>query len=171
MELVFLALEMVEESAHAEEFAFAVENEIAVLFGEIDPRHVERNSGSFGVTLQVGKQRAVLGLGPGLDGAFAQGFQLVGNDEVEIEVDGVAESLALRASAVGIVEGEEARLGLFVTDAAEFALEALGEAKLSCVHALVAGNFEDDFSGFTVGGLNRVDDTRTGVGGDREAVD
>src|SRR6202030_4131967 len=79
MELVFLALEVVEESAHAEEFAFAVENEIAVLFGEIDPRHIERNSGSLGVTLQVGEQRTILGFGPRLDCAIAQRLQFVGN--------------------------------------------------------------------------------------------
>ena len=171
MELVFLALEMGEESAHTEEFTFAVENEIAVLFCEIDPRHVEGNSGGFGVALQVGEQRAILGLGPGLDGAFAQRLQFVGNDEVEIKVDGVAESLTFGASAVGVVEREEARLGLLVSDVAEFALEALGEAKVFCACIFVAGNFEDNFSGFTVGGLNRIDDTSAGVGRDREAVD
>ena len=37
MQLVFLALQMGEESAHAEKFSIAVQNEIAVLFVQVDP--------------------------------------------------------------------------------------------------------------------------------------
>ena len=65
----------------------------------------------------------------GCDGAVGEGLRLVGDDEVGVEVDGVAEALAAWAGAVGIVEGEEARLGLAVGAMAGGALEGGGEAQ------------------------------------------
>ena len=74
---------------------------------------------------------AVLGRGPGGDGACVEGLGAVGDDEVGVEVDGVAEALAAGAGAVGIVEGEEAGLGLAVGAVAGGALEGGGEAEVS----------------------------------------
>ena len=79
--------------------------------------------------LRVLPQAAITRLGPRFDRAVVEGFAAIGDDEIQIEVDGVAESLAARAGAVGIVEGEEARLGLLVDGAAVFAFEALVEDK------------------------------------------
>ena len=53
MELVFLTLEMAEESAHAEEFAFAVEYQVAMLLRHIDPGHIERDACLLRISLQV----------------------------------------------------------------------------------------------------------------------
>ena len=47
---------------------------------------------------------AIFWTGPGLNRPTFERLSLVGNDQIEIEVEGVAESLATRAGAVGIVE-------------------------------------------------------------------
>ena len=73
---------------------------------------------------------AVLGGGPGGDGPLREGAGAVGEDEVGVEVDGVAEALATRAGAVGIVEGEETGLRLAVGAMAGGALECGGEAEM-----------------------------------------
>src|SRR5271157_4875770 len=99
--------------------------------------------------LQVGEQRAVLGLGPGLDGALGERPRLVRNDQVHVEVDGVAEALAARAGAVGAVEREQARLGLVEAQVAALALEALGEAEVLRL-ALRRRGLDDDLAGFAV---------------------
>ncbi len=77
-----------------------------MLFFELGPGYVEGNSGEAGDAAHLCAQRLVLGLGPGLNCAFGQGLRGVRNDQVHIEVDGVAEALATRAGTVGIVEGE-----------------------------------------------------------------
>jgi hypothetical protein len=103
-------------------------------------------------------------------------LDLVGDDEVGVEVDGVAEALAARAGAVGIVEGEEARLGLAVGAVAGGALEGGGEAK----RGLRSRRFPDRAGGtvwnwtspdFAVAGLDGVDDAGADSGRDGEAVD
>ena len=71
---------------------------------EFVPGHIERDSCLAGEAFEFGEQRAILRFRPGLDRAFVQSFIFVGDDEVEIEVDGVAEALAARASAIRIVE-------------------------------------------------------------------
>ena len=82
----------------------------------------------FGDALELGLEGAVLGTLPGVDGSVVDGLRLIGDDEVEVEVDGVAEALAARAGSEGIVEGEEARLGLAVGAVAGGALECGGES-------------------------------------------
>ena len=67
-------------------------------------------------SLQLLPERAIARLGPGLDRALVDGFAAIGNHEIEIEIDGVAEALAARAGAVGIVERKQARLGLLVDE-------------------------------------------------------
>ncbi len=84
----------------------------------------------FGEADHLAVEGAVFGGGPGGDGAFGEGLRAVGDDEVGVEVDGVAEALAAGAGAVGIVEGEEARLGLAVGAVAGGALEGGGEAEV-----------------------------------------
>ena len=62
-----------------------------------------------------------------------EGLGFVGDDEVGVEVDGVAEALAAGAGAVGIVEGEEAGFGLAVGAVAGGALECGGESEFAGV--------------------------------------
>jgi hypothetical protein len=102
---------------------------------------------------------AVFGGGPGGDCALVERLRLVGDDEVGVEVDGVAEALAARAGAVGIVEGEEARLGLAVGAVAGGALEGGGEAEDCGLAGPSRGTVSElDFAGLAVAGLDGVDD-------------
>ena len=112
--------------------------------------------------LGVLKQDAVARLGPRLDGAVVERLAGIGDDEIEIEIDGVAEALAARAGAVGIVEGEQARLGLLVDDAVVFALEAIVEDQaLGGISRGVGHEFENGFAvPFAVADLDGIDQAR-----------
>ncbi len=110
-----------------------------LVVGEIVPGNVEGDVGCFGGALHLAVVRAVFGGGPGGDGAFVKGLGFVGDDEVGVEVDGVAEALAARAGAVGVVEREETGFGLAVGAVAGGALEGGGEAVLRTVLVVVAG--------------------------------
>ena len=129
VELVLLALQVLEEAAHAPEVAVAADDEVLLLGGEVVPGNIERNARSARVAAHLRGQRPVLRLGPGLDGAFGQRQRLVRNDQVQVEINGVAEALAARTRAVGIVEREQPRLRFFVLDVAVLAFKALREAQ------------------------------------------
>src|SRR5713226_10051212 len=92
---------------------------------ELAERRVERDAARAGVAFQILPERAVTRLGPRLDGAVIERFAAVGDHQVEVEVNRIAEALAARARPVGAVEGEQARLRLLVNAAAALALEAL----------------------------------------------
>ena len=59
--------------------------------------------------------------------AFIERLRFVGDDEVRIEVYGVAKTLAAWAGTVGIIEREEIRNWFFERQAVEF--EAIGEGQ------------------------------------------
>ncbi len=140
--------------------------------GEVEPGDVGGDVGGFGGAHHFAVVRAVLGGGPGGDGAFGEGFGLVGDDEVGVEVDGVAEALAAGAGAVGVVEGEEAGFGLAVGAVAGGALECGGESEvLGFGFAFAWHGVELDFAGFAVAGFDGVDDSGADFGSDGEAVD
>src|ERR1017187_6814602 len=98
---------------------------------EFIPWHIQWNFGLACEALELGEQRPVLWLSPGFDSTFVQGLALIGDDEVEIDVDGVAEALATWAGAIRIVEGKQARLGLIVAANARLAIEAVGKKPTS----------------------------------------
>ena len=107
-----------------------------------------------------------------------EGARAVGEDEVGVEVDGVAEALAARAGAVGIVEGEEARLGLAVGAVAGGALECGGKAEVlggarnnrrSFDCGGCAASAQDD--SFIINGLAAQDDRFWGSGDDSFIVE
>ena len=104
MQLVFLPLEVLKKSPHAEKLAVAVENEFLLRLVEIGPWHIQRNLRLLGEAFHIGEKSPIFRLGPRIDGALAQRFQRIRNDEPEIEVDGIAKSLAPGARAVGIVK-------------------------------------------------------------------
>ena len=98
-------------------------------FRHFTPGNVERNTELSGLLLEVRVPGSVLGAIPGVDGAVSEGEAFVGDDEIEIEVDGVAETLAARAGAEGIVEAEEARLGLLAGTMAAFCTRRLPKSE------------------------------------------
>ena len=80
------------------------------------------------VASQLGELRTIVRLGPRLDSALLNGLRRIGHHQIHVELDDVAEAVTRRAGAKRVVEREQARLGIFVGDAAGAALEALGEA-------------------------------------------
>ena len=71
------------------------------------------------------RPRLRAGLTVGFDRTLVDTFRLIRDDQVEVEINSVAKSLAPGARTVRIVKREQPRLGLFVTQVAMFALEAL----------------------------------------------
>src|ERR1035441_8225045 len=140
---------------------------------------------------------AVLGGRPRRDGALLEGARAIGDDEVGVEVDGVAEALAAGAGAVGVVEGEEAGFGLAVGAMAGGALECGGVAEMLRLNESdrrsfdsggCASSAQDDslffsglrgawdgvelnLAGLTIAGFDGVDDARAAVGRNGEAID
>src|SRR6201996_4889085 len=108
MQLVLLALHQLKEAVDAEEAAIAFEHEALLRRSEVIPRHVQRNTFLAAGTAQLRLVGPVFRPGPRIDGPIVERLALVGNDQVDIEVDGVAEALAAWACPIGIVEREEA---------------------------------------------------------------
>src|SRR5208337_128908 len=131
MEFVLLALEQVEKTLYAVEIVFGVafEDQTALLGGELAPRDVCGNAAATRPRARLLGKNAVTRLGPRLNRAIIERFAGIGDDEVEIEIDGVAKALAARACAIGIVEREETRLGLLIKRTVILALEALIEGE------------------------------------------
>ena len=130
VQLIFLALEGGEEAADAREGAAAVPEEFLLRRVEVVPGDVGGDGCGAGEADHLAVEGAVFGGGPGGDGPLREGAGAVGKDEVWVEVDGVAEALAARAGAVGIVEGEETRLRLAVGAMAGGALEGGGKPQM-----------------------------------------
>jgi hypothetical protein len=130
VELIFFAFERGEEAADAREGGVAVFDEGSLNGCEVVPGNVGGDAGGFGGSLHLAVMGAVFCGGPGGDGAFVEGLRFVGDDEVGVEVDGVAEALAAGAGTVGVVEGEEAGFGFAIGAMAGGALECCGEAEV-----------------------------------------
>ena len=73
MEFVLLALQVLEEAAHAPEFAVSADDKALLIGSKVLPGHVERNARGPCIAAHLGRERTVLGLRPGLDRAFGQG--------------------------------------------------------------------------------------------------
>src|SRR4029077_2947826 len=101
-----------------------------VLFGQVLPRCIEGNAAPSREPPQLRLRGLVVRLVPGLDRALAQSAVLVRDHEVLVHLDEVAEAMAGRAGAVGVVEGEEARLRLLEPAPAASAVEPLREPEL-----------------------------------------
>ena len=132
MQLVFLGFQIVEESANPAEARPALDDVILFFVCEIAERHGHAHLAALGRRrrpLQLPEPLAALRLGPWLHRAFFQREPLIGNRQVHVVIDGVAETLAARASSGGTVKAEQYRLGLDEFDAALLAREFLGEAQ------------------------------------------
>ena len=110
----------------------------------------------------------VVGFGPGVDGAVVEGAGGVGDDEGEVVIDGIAEALASRAGALGVIEGEERGFGDREFEVALAAGESFREAEAEGFG--FAGLFEEDFAGFAVAEFHGIDDALHLIGADDEAI-
>ncbi len=172
VELVLLALERGEEAADAGVVAAAFPEEFLLVGVEVVPGDVGGDGCGLGEADHLAVVGAVLGRGPRGDGALREGAGAVGEDEVGVEVDGVAEALAAGARAVGIVEREEAGLRLAVSAVAGGALECGGVAEVLRRAFVFAGDgVEEDFAGLAVAGFDGVYDSAPDFRAEGEAVD
>ncbi len=171
MELVFLALQVIEESAHARELAFAIDDRFLLLGIEIVPGHIQRNLGRFGEAFEFREQRTVLWLRPWLHGSFVQGLCFVRNHQVQIKVDGVAKSLATGTSAIRIVKRKQTRFWLFIANAVPLALEALAVAESLLRFSLLRCSLKDHLARFAIRDLNGVDNPGAPIGRHDQPID
>src|SRR5512142_440124 len=120
-----------------------------------------------GEPLEVRLERPVLRLRPWLDGALGERLGLVRDDQVHVEVDGIAEPLATRTGAIRVVERKQPRFRLLVSDVAALALEALGVSPALRLSRIGGRGLEHYFAGLAVAGLDGVNQAGTNVGSDR----
>ena len=169
VQLVLLALQPGEEAFDAGEVLVACQDFFAVSRFQLAPGVAGGDAFPAAEAPQLAQQVAIAGLGPRFDGAVGQGLGAVGDDAVEVEVNGVAEALAARAGAIGTVEAEQARLRLGVGGAAAAAFETLAEAPL--LVRLRVGPFHQEFAAtLAVAEFQRVHQPRPDFGADRQAV-
>ncbi len=154
--------------------AGAVEDRDLGAVGKLGPGLGHREAEMAGERLQ---RLAVIGrgrLGPGGDGALLQAERGIRDDHVRVDAHLVAETVAGRAGAEGVVEGEQARLDLGDREAGDRAGEFRGEddAARRAVLLLLVGIFEDgDAVGEVERLLQRVGEARAEIGPDHKAID
>src|SRR5438067_4724288 len=106
MQFVHFLRDKIEEAAHDTPVTFAVDDCALLRLRKLIERSVDRNAFRFRKTLQLGLRPFVLGLCEWINGAFAQAQSRIWNHEIDVESDRVAESLARRTCAEGVVETE-----------------------------------------------------------------
>src|SRR5215813_3009978 len=132
MNLVFFPLEPAEESTDAVITALGivsgpVDHESLFVVREFFPGHVQTDAPCARRFLEFRELCAVMRLAPRLDCAVLNRLRRIGHDEIDVELDDVAEPVARGTRAEWVVEREQSRLRIFVGDAAGAALEPLGE--------------------------------------------
>src|SRR5260370_6225704 len=150
-----------------------VEKRGTMLGSELESRRIRRNYAQGRLFFGVVKEQAVPMFCRWFDGAVVQRFARIGNDQIQIEIDGVSKSLAAGTRAVRIVEREESRLGLLVESTVALAFESLIERKaLGCISRGVRDEFEDGFAlTFAVTNFDGVHKPCTRLGIDRQTID
>jgi hypothetical protein len=125
-----VALAAVDEGERDRLAVGAVEDDAALLVGELVPRGLQVEAVVAGEAAQhlhvVGRGR--LALGPGHDGALGEGKVVVGDHQILVELLPLAQAIAGRAGALRSVEGEQAGLDLGDGEAGHGAGELFGEA-------------------------------------------
>src|SRR5262249_15602891 len=170
VQLVLLALQPCEEPLYSGKLFTATDHALLLLGIEVAPRRVYGNVVQMGELAKVCLQAAVFGLGPRLDGAFGQRFGRVRNHQAQVEVNGIAESLAARASPKGVVKREQTWLRFLIGDAASLALEPVREAQLARILTFTRHGLEYDLAAFPVRLLHGVHDARALVAGHGDPV-
>src|SRR5438132_13835321 len=149
MQLVLFALQIIKKSFYAVKFVgrIALQYQPALVDGEVTPRNIGGNSLPARPFFGFLQQAAITGLRPGLNCSIVERLAGIRNDEIEIEIDGVAKPLAARARAVGIVERKQPRLRLLIDGSVIFALEAVVEDHaLRWVPCPVGDEFQNRFT-------------------------
>src|SRR5256886_1630044 len=131
VQLVLLALQPGEKTFYAFVIVFGIafKNQAALFGRELTPRHVRGNSAASRPFFDFLKERAIAWLRPRFDGTVVERLAGVGDNEIQIEIDGVSEALATRTRSVRVVEGEQTGLGLLVQRAVILAFEAGAKRK------------------------------------------
>src|SRR6202035_5565727 len=126
----------------------------------------ERNAAATRPFFHVLEQSPVTRFAPGFDGTFVERLAGIGDDQIEVEIDGVAKALATRARAIGIVERKKTRLRFLIKHAVVFTFEALVESEaLGAISAGIGDEFEDGFAAaFPVADFYGVCKSRTRFG-------
>src|SRR4051812_28068375 len=137
---------MFEEAADSDEVLIAFHDGFVLLVRELVPWHIHRNLFIACPSPQLSEDGPVLRLRPWFDSSFSQCFRLIGDHQVHVEINGVAETLAPRAGAEGIIEREQPRLRLLVPYLAAAAFKPTREAELFRFFALARNCLEDCFS-------------------------
>ena len=172
MYFVLLALEPLEEPAHAFVGPIALDDELALLVGQVTPGHVHPHIAGTGGALQFGQGRLVVRLGPGLDGPASHRLPRVGNHEVHVDFDDIAEAVAVGAGPEGVVEREEPGLRVLVGDVAGAALEPFGILDAGISARLPVGiEYPGDSAALPIRHLDRVGEAGAGVGVDANPID
>src|ERR1700676_4632493 len=98
VQLVFLSFEPGEKPIDASKVVvrIALDNEVSLLGGELPKRNIDRNAVSASESFQILPKRTITRLRPGLNDTFVDGHAAVGNHQIDIEIDRVAEALAPR---------------------------------------------------------------------------
>ena len=154
VELVFLCFQICKEVADG------IQNEVHLIRIQFPDRGIQRDSLSPSGLLEIVEIRAISRLRPRFDGALVERETPVGNHQVQVEIDRIAESLAARTCAKRIVEREKPWLGIFIADIAGLALKRFAEAV-----SLAPRNLEQDFSTvFAKTDFDRIDQPLAHVG-------
>src|SRR5579859_5083673 len=134
---------------------------------------MERNAAATSPFFHVLQKRAIAWFGPRLNRAFIQRFAGVRHDEIQVEVDGIAETLAAWARAVRIVERKQARLGLLIKRAIVLAFETFVEGKtLRRITGRILDELQDGFAvALAIANFDGVREARAGFGIHGEAID
>src|SRR5215203_2135886 len=134
----------------------AVHHERDFFGAEINPRYIEPDGAGLGSALQLREMRAVMRLGPRLDRALVDRLLLIRHDQLQVQLDNVAEAMAGRAGAEWVVERKQARLRIFVWDPAGPALETLREQMLDGGGSFGKLNRPRCSAAFRIGRFDRI---------------
>src|SRR5579863_558076 len=156
MQLVLLALQIVEEAADSGKASFAFDYQALLLRVQLGPGNIQRNLRLAREALQIRAQRAVFGFCPRLDGALVQGLRLIWNHQIEIEINGVPEALTTGTGTVRIVKRKQPRLGFFVAEIASLAFETVRKAHPFHRLLLARGSLENNLARFAIADFDRI---------------
>src|SRR5260370_20350862 len=126
MQLVFFAFQPGEKSFDALVviLGIAFENQAPLFGSELAPRHVRENSAAARPFFCVLEEHPVTRFRPWFDRTVIKRLARIGNDQIQIEIDGISKALAARTRAERIVERKKSRLGVRVERAVGLAFES-----------------------------------------------
>ena len=160
MKFVFLALEIFEEPADSGKLFLSIDNQPLVFRIHFRPWHIHRYARASGEPLHLCAIRPVLRFCPWFNRTIFEGFGFVRNYQIQVEVNGVTESLASRTRAERVIERKQSWFRLHIPNTTTFALEALRKPKL--LHRLIvaANRLKKHFATLAKADLGGVDDAR-----------